>query len=511
MNAVATAPAAPAVPVPPKSRTIALVTLRANKERTETHRLSLWERTAWISLSAIMMMVALPPLPFWAVAFVMLVPLIESLRSTRIQVFSRLAFFWSFAAGAVSIPWCYNLFDECAALAWALLGVFWLVPLLLCRKIGLFGSRLRRAPVVTALFSAALVIGVEWFRSEVWPLPFAMSSFGSTQISGPLFPAMRVLGIHGVGFVVVCVNILLAAAWQELGHRSAVDLGRFFYRMGVAALLILSLSYMGKIPVPLEDKGTLRVGMLQAECQRIDTLCIATYQGAHNNTKKMDLLVWPEYAVQDFPLKTGWLFNVMEDVAKGYKTTFIYGAKDQQADGWHNTAFTHGPDGRLVAKTHKVLPLYMFDDGEPDHNFHPTNTPAGRLGLMVCYDSDFSYISRRLTAEGAELLVVPTMEKIEWGTWMQRQRLQLARARAMEEGRWVVRAASSGVSALISPEGEITQHLDQGLGFVTGIVHRLSGLTPYCRFGWMITHICLAFCLVVLLLRSRRLVCLMPR
>jgi apolipoprotein N-acyltransferase len=506
MNALVTAPVAPVRSSP----TLKLVPLRVPRERTETHyRMALWARIGWVTFSALVFSLALPPLPFWAVAFVMMVPAVESLRQTKIQMFSRLAFLWSFAAASLSIPWCYNLFDECAVLAWALLGVFWLVPLLLCRRIGVFGSRLRKSPVITALAGAALVIGVEWFRSEVWPLPFAMSSFGSTQISGPLFPAMRVLGVHGVGFFVVAVNLLLAAAWQELGfgQKNVVDLGRFFYRLGVASLLVLSLHAMGKIPVELKDKGTLTVGLLQAECQRIETLCIATYKGMQ---KKVDLLVWPEYSVLEFPLKIDWLYNVMEDVAKGYKATFIYGAKDQQADGWHNTAFTHGPDGRLVGKTHKVLPLYMFEDGVPDHNFHVTKTPAGCLGLMICYDSDFSYISRRLTAEGAELLVVPTMEKAEWGKWMQRQRLELSRARAMEEGRWLVRAASSGVSAIVSPDGEITTRLDSGLGLITGTVHKLSGLTLYCRYGWVITHICLGFCALVMVLRPRRLARLIP-
>src|ERR1019366_6508368 len=123
------------------------------------------------------------------------------------------------------------------------------------------------------------------------------------------------------------------------------------------------------------------------------------------------------------------------------------------------------------ARTHKILPLYMFADGVPDPNITPVQTPAGCLGILMCYDSDFSYICRHLTRDGAEILVVPTMEKYEWGDWLKRQRLDLCRARAMEEVRWLVRPASSGISAIVSPAGEVTTRLDQGQGFVAGTAH----------------------------------------
>src|SRR5581483_12055015 len=112
----------------------------------------------------------------------------------------------------------------------------------------------------------------------------------------------------------------------------------------------------------------------------------------------------------------------------------------EHADGhWYDTIFAMDAAAKPLGRCHKAQPIPLFDDGLPGKTFTPIETPQGPLGVMVCYDSDFSWISRRVTDAGAEILVVPTLDAASWGTTQHRQRVPLCQARAVENGRWLVR------------------------------------------------------------------------
>ncbi len=133
-----------------------------------------------------------------------------------------------------------------------------------------------------------------------------------------------------------------------------------------------------------------------------------------------------------------------------------------------------------------------MNDGIPGKNFPVFDTEIGKIGIAICYDMDFSYVVLNLVRNGAEILTVPTYDPMEWSEIQHLQHSAMAPARAIEHRRWVVRAASSGISQIINPYGEIKQSLDVGLtGTISGKIDKRSPLTFYASFGYLLTPICL--------------------
>ncbi len=106
------------------------------------------------------------------------------------------------------------------------------------------------------------------------------------------------------------------------------------------------------------------------------------------------------------------------------------------------------------------------------------------VGVQVCYDSVFGWISAAQVRRGAESLIVITNDSWWGDTPGYRQLLSFARLRAVETGRPIVRAANNGISAVIAPDGTITAQLPWNkVGALTVSVSLRNHTTFYTRFG----------------------------
>ena len=141
-----------------------------------------------------------------------------------------------------------------------------------------------------------------------------------------------------------------------------------------------------------------------------------------------------------------------------------------------------GPDGQLLgeyAKTH-LTPFEDFrkGDGEPVI----INIDGIRVGAMICQDDNFTDISRRYGRKGVSMVVVPTLD---WST-VKGAHLQSSIHRAIESRYAVVRAGINGISAIISPTGEVLEkmdHLEKGPGIIIADVPLYSGRTLFSIAG----------------------------
>jgi apolipoprotein N-acyltransferase len=125
-----------------------------------------------------------------------------------------------------------------------------------------------------------------------------------------------------------------------------------------------------------------------------------------------------------------------------------------------------------------------YDDITPGAENQPNLRAAGQtLGLSICYEDAFGAQQIRALRE-ATLLVNVTNNAWYGDSTAPHQHLQIARMRALEAGRYLVRAANDGITAAIGPHGEIVARLPQFKEAVLRAeVQPMSGLTPYARFG----------------------------
>jgi predicted amidohydrolase len=209
---------------------------------------------------------------------------------------------------------------------------------------------------------------------------------------------------------------------------------------------------------------TLRVALVQLEAQDdVEANMSRAVALAREAASGADLVVLPEY-VQYRGTPDGWRASArpipgpttgpFADVAREHGCWILAGTRAEvSADPKrpHNTAVVIDPAGRLAARYRKVhLFDVSVDDGPtttesakvtPGDHLVAVDLPGARLGLSVCYDLRFPEAYRALALAGAEVMAVPADFSARTGRdhWE-----VLLRARAIENGAWVVAAASCG-------------------------------------------------------------------
>ena len=245
------------------------------------------------------------------------------------------------------------------------------------------------------------------------------------------------------------------------------------------------------------------------------------------------LLIWPEAAITLFEHEAGELLEGLARRGEQSGTALVLGlprleAQRQGAGGrssqessyrFQNAALVVGDgEGRYIKR--RLVPfgeyvplegllrglIEFFDLPMSRAAPGPWRQPLLKVGadaaaLAICYEVAYADLMRR-TAADADLLITITND-----TWFGRsigplQHLQIAQARALENGRWLLRAANSGVTAIVDYRGQVTARLPQfEQGVLTGNFQVMRGRTPYSRFGddWLV-----ALCAVTMLLAGLR-------
>jgi apolipoprotein N-acyltransferase len=134
----------------------------------------------------------------------------------------------------------------------------------------------------------------------------------------------------------------------------------------------------------------------------------------------------------------------------------VVGGKDPVgADNFYDTAFVVSTNGEIVFKQVKSVPIQFFKDGLPAPKLEVWNSPWGKIGICICYDLSYTRVTDRLVKQGAQLLIVPTMDVEDWGRHQHELHARVAPVRAAEYGIPIFRLASSGISQAVSWNGNV--------------------------------------------------------
>ena len=461
------------------------------------------------ALGGLLSFLAFPPVGAWPLAFVAPATLIVGLRHARPSRGFALGLVYGLTGFGLTLSWIM-LFGE---LAWVALT---LLAALSTAVFGLMFPLVRRSPrpVLTAFGAAALWTGIDWVRG-LWPLGgFTWGSLGVSQVPNPVTVRIAVAtGVWGVTFVVVFVATLLAdAASTSRTSRSrltSIGLGAL---AAVAPILIPFARAEGR-PVDVaaiqvdfregEGSPTLAEGDLAVTRLNIDL---------HRKLQDQppELVIWGESALDPGSLA---ILGEVQDVVTDVGVPVLAGSTSRNVrvpsvrGPLFNQAVLFGKQGEIsdvYRKTHLVpfgeyIPWkpvvgwisaleqisYELTPGERVHTLSAPDLPT--FGTPICFENIFPALDRELVRQGAEFLVVLTNNASYGQTAASAQHLQMSRMRAIENGRWVVHAAVSGISAFIDTAGNT---YDQTRLFRPGTIRRYirasSGRTPFVRFGdWL--------------------------
>jgi apolipoprotein N-acyltransferase len=101
------------------------------------------------------------------------------------------------------------------------------------------------------------------------------------------------------------------------------------------------------------------------------------------------------------------------------------------------------------------VPIQFIKDGLPASEQKLWNSPWGKIGICVCYDLSYTRVTDRLVKLGAEAIIVPTMDIVDWGQAQHELHARIAPVRATEYGLPIFRVASSGISQLVDRSGRV--------------------------------------------------------
>jgi len=460
---------------------------------------------------------AFPPVGAWPLAFLAPALLLVALRDARPARGFSLGLVYGLVGFGLTLSWIM-LFGT---LAWSAL------TLLTALSVAVFGATfplVRRPgrPVLTALGAAAAWTAIDWLRG-LWPLGgFTWGSLGVSQVPNSITVRVAVVaGVFGVTFVVAFVAALLAEAAS--GDRS---LGLRLGSVGLAAaatfapVVIPFARPVGRAIDFAAIQVDFREGVRQRSREDGDIAVTRLNLDLHRRLKDAppDLAVWGESALDPGSLDIleeirATIAEVGVPVLAGSTSGDIRSAG--RADGaLFNQAVVFDSGGEVLdayRKTHLVpygeyipwKPLvgwisaleqigYELAPGERLHTLSAPGLP--RFAAPICFENSFPALDRELVRQGAEFLVVLTNNASYDETAASAQHLQMSRIRAIEDGRWVVHAAVSGISAFIDPSGRTYQQTELFEPTVIRQMIRASTeRTPSVRWGDWLPIVSLAF------------------
>jgi len=403
-------------------------------------------------------------------------------------------FLLGYASGIIwylgSCYWVYNTmheYGELSALTSALLLLAYAMYLALYH--GVFGlllaltaARRNGFSLRALVFAPFIWVAIELARTYISGFPWDL--LGYTQIDNiPMTRIASITGVYGLSFEIALVNTAVTAAFL-VPQRKRVLL------LAVSAFVI-ALLHAGKLYSPPALPTTDGVTLVQSDVPVLDEPWSLDYElstlrelAALSVRPKAEpggtpgLIIWPEspapFLVTDLHVRTA-----LADVARQTNSSIIAGTLGIRGFGdpsgtreIYNSASVIAPNGAWTYEYDKIH-LVPFGEYVPAADLlffakkltrdvgafsrgtsrQPLQVDSSRVGIFICYESIFPNELRQLARNGAEVFVNISNDGWYGNTSAPLQHLNMARMRAIENNRWLLRDTNTGVTAVIDPYG----------------------------------------------------------
>lgn len=481
--------------------------------------------------SGLLLVLAFPRFDLGPLAFFALVPLLFALYGERPQKAFGMGLLTGCLFYLVSLSWMTHTMTVYGGLSWpvsvlVLFALAFYLSLYFAFFALLFATARDRSGLFQLLFASSLWTALEYLRTYLLT-GFPWNLLGYSQYRNlPLIQIAAYTGVYGVSFLLVFTNVSIASALRPPFRGREV-----LPPLLLSLLLLLSAFGSAWIPLSQPSKGReLNVALLQGNIDQgvkwdpayqratLETYRRLTMEAAKENPA---LVVWPETATPFF-LRSHPLGEEVVQIAQEAGVFLLVGSPDwdgEERRRYFNSAFLLSPEGRIVDKYDKIhmvpfgeyVPLkrilffvqkmaYGIGDFSGGDRYTVFSFPSGRFSVTICYEAIFPDQVRRFVQGGADFLVNITNDAWFGLSSAPYQHLAMAVFRAVENRVYLIRAANTGISAIVAPTGEIVKATDLFVeAAVSGAIRLKEGMTFYTRFGDLFALGCVAFALATLL------------
>ena len=355
-------------------------------------------------------------------------------------------------------------------------------------------------PVLLIAFPAGWVL-TEWLRSWLFT-GFPWLNIANSQIDSPLSGYIPVLGVYGTGWLLALLAALMLAALNN--QRRVVSLALLILMLGGGYLL-------DRVQWSTPRGEAIQVSLIQGNISQDEKWApenmlktFSLYSELTFQQQDTDLFIWPETAIPAFhdQVNDSFISYLETELAKtGAALLTGIPVLDRQRWEYFNAVITLGGEQAFYYKQRLVpygeyLPLRWLIGNSldalavPNADFtsgtdtQPLLQAAGYpVATSICYEVVFGEQIIKALPEAA-MLVNVSNDAWFGDSLAPQQHLEMARMRAKETGRPMLRATNTGLSAFIDHSGHITQQSPQfEVAVLTGPVIPMQGVTPYVRLG----------------------------
>jgi len=498
-------------------------------------------------LSGVLLALAFADGRLWVFSWFAFVPLFLSLNNKNLKQTSLLSLITGLTFWSGTIYWLVNV---------TLFGTILLI-LYLALYFAIFGLIIRPATrhssFYVLLFVPALWILLEYIRSRMLTgFPWALLGY-SQYLNLPVIQIADITGVWGVSFLVMLVNVAIVEAIWSLKTGLWKRLKTITVTVILLFTLVLSYGYIrlssARSSVP--KQGLVRISVIQGNIPQAlkweegaREFVMSRYLDLTTASLKdaADLIIWPEASLpvvlEEEPLYYARLASYAQTIGR----PLIFGAVTNRDGVYYNSALQLTREGGLADRYDK-LHLVPFGEYIPFRNifsFLETIAPIGDIapgkkytlfkvrpqdlqnsvsatpgphefGVLICFEDVFPELARGFVNQGADFLVNITNDAWFGQTAEAYQHLAASVFRAVENRVYLVRAANTGVSGFISPEGKavfLTDGKGQAIftaGYKTREISIHRQFSFYRRYGDLLVVLAFLYLLGVILRSGSRI------
>jgi apolipoprotein N-acyltransferase len=296
------------------------------------------------------------PLHLFILGYVICLIQLARLKTSRQSFYAGLA--TGFLCIAPQLTCFWNIFGPGAIVLWLILA-FWIGAFT-----GLTHAALERfGKVWVVVLIPVFWMGLEYFRSELYYLKFSWLNIGYALGDFQIFE-IHSFGMYGVGFLIaLCAGLFLVLRW--------------YVAMGAMLGIILITCFLPATDIGRQPRPALHIAGVQMEFPNERDIppaldaTLAQYTNA-------DMIVLSEYTL-DGPVP-----NSLKDWCRARRRYLVVGGKDPAPkNNYYDSAFVVGPNGEIVFRQVKSVPIQFFKDGLPAPEQKIWDSPWGKIGFCV--------------------------------------------------------------------------------------------------------------------------------
>jgi apolipoprotein N-acyltransferase len=332
-----------------------------------------------------------------------------------------------------------------------------------------------------------------------------------------------------IAFSNACFALGFLRESEHIEARKEKEKKKFKFKPNVAAAIgasVMALNFLFGLFFMLyyvDDGEDIPVAVIQGNISSVekwrsysvrdccDIYCDLTRKAVEENGAK--IVVWPETVINVQIDSAEVIKNQISELSVECDAYIVVGTFSNKTDGegreeTYNSQYLFLPDGRVsetVYSKRKLVPFgeympmgglltsvlptisdvnIMQNDLEAGTDSEIFDTVYGKIGGIICFDSIYDSIVRDSVRDGAQLIALSTNDSWYRDSAAVYQHNKHAVLRAVENGRYLLRAANTGISSIISPTGEVIKSVDAlKEGYICEDIVFRNSATPYARVG----------------------------